>query len=386
MSEQRYTPQALRRIELVVDPRTKRVRQAGTIDPVGAYVLSEREIYERDLYEFTSVVLERDYLTPTLHRPVCEWLQRRPPVRKMLLLPRRHAKTSIVSHGLPPHILIQPRDHNIYLPGRLGADTRIMLAGEVATRAQNNMRVIRHIFERNDLFRALWPHLVWQNPGRDAEKWNQEMLVVPRETHYPDPSITANGVGGQITGARHDVHIKDDLISEAAANSQITMHSAIQWHINSRALLDSQDESLEFIIGTRWQVQDLYSFILQEDPTVDYVVRSIIEDGKPIYPEVFDLEGIDQLRKQAGVRFALIYMNSVGDPSLVDFSEDYLRFFDSDGSVLTYGDDIRDVSIERKIHFVRNSVNAPPPGTPLTAENVDAYYSGKETYFRFQAN
>ena len=112
------------------------------------------------------------------------------------------------------------------------------------------------------------------------------------------------------------------MISEEAANSEVVMQTAIDWHTNSRALFDDPDKSLEFIIGTRWAVHDLYSHIEETDPTVDMEVRSIVEDGRPIWPEAFTMETVARLRTEFRTMFPLLFMNSAADPMLVDFPEE----------------------------------------------------------------
>lgn len=330
--------------EYIAD-RRGRIRQAGTIDPDGTSPDKLRYICEKSLYYFCVIILGRHYLTSSLHRPACNWLSKIPSYRKMLLWPRRHAKTSIVSHGLPPHILIQPLGGR-YLPWKPGCDTRILLAGETAPRAVGNLKTIRSMWENNDLFRGLWPHLVWENPRRQGATWNDHELEIPRNEDYPDPSIRAIGVGGAITGARHDVHIKDDLVAEEAANSEVVMQGAIDWHINSRALFDEYEKSLEYIIGTRWAVRDLYSHILETDVGVSSVVRSIVEDGVPIYPEAFTLELVEKLKVEFGTMFPLLYMNNIGDPDLIDFPLETLRTFAIQDDMCYFDGDLRDSTLE----------------------------------------
>lgn len=365
-------------LELVFDKKGN-IRQAGTVDGFNELIAKLRLKAENDLYFFCKFILGRDYLTPALHGPVCDWLMQTPPVRKMLLLPRRHAKTSIVSHGLPLHILIQKADNNHYWPGIAGCDMKILMAGEVAKRAEENMSVIRNVFEQNVKFRALWPHLCWTNPRAQASAWNNTSLVIPRNVHFPDPTIRAVGAGGAITGTRPHVAIKDDIVSEEAANSPQVMQNAIDWHRNTRALYESQDRSLEYIIGTRWAVLDLYSHIIQNDPTVETMVRSIVEDGRPIYPEVFSLEDVELLRQQMGVMFALMYMNNVGDPDLVDFPEEELRFFKRYGNVLEFDGDLRDSTLEKKMTEV---IHDNKRGM-LLSDAVAEYIGGRDMFFRY---
>lgn len=380
-------------VEITVDAKTGLPRQAGAELPEGKYITEFRRRAEQNLYVFTKGILLRSYLSPTLHTSIALWAAQRNLYRKLLLIPRRHAKTSMISHGLPCHMLIQPKDGNIYLPGRAGVDTRILLAGETEKRASNNLSVIQAAFEGNRLLRSLWPHCCWDNPRKQADRWNKNEMVAPRNIDYPDATIQAMGVGGAITGARHDVHIKDDLVSFEAANSQVVMETAIAWHLASRALLDN-DYSLEFIIGTRWAVADLYEFIINggvvndekfdKDHTVDVQVRSIVEDGKVIYPEAFSIQrepgkiAVVDLMKEHGTMFPLLYMNSAADPSLVDFDMTDVRDFHFAEGELAFTETETDAVLREK--FQRTpSVPMPPEhgyrGIPLNKDTHDLIFA-----------
>jgi hypothetical protein len=336
------------RIELIVDSQTGRLRQAGTIDNDGHFLFEIKATAEQSLYFFSRVIMGRDYLTELLHLPICNWLQHIPPYRKMLLLPRRHAKTSLVSHCLPPHMIIQPHESNLYFPGRAGCDLRILQAQESADRAINNMRTVQAAFEGNALLRGLWPEVCWENPRRDAKKWNERALSVRRNIEYPDPTLSTIGITGAITGGRFDVIIKDDIIAEEAANSEIVMEHAIRWHRNSRALFDDPDRSIEMIVGTRWAVRDLYHVIIQDDPSVEVMCRSIVEEGEPIYPEVFSLETVHRLRNEFGSMFPLLFMNQAADPELVDFPEESMRTFSWTPQGVAFTGDARDHMLQAR--------------------------------------
>ena len=178
-------------------------------------------------------------------------------------------------------------------------------------------------------------------------------MIVPRETEWPDSTVRAIGVGGAITGARPTVLIKDDLISIEAANSEVVMQTAIDWHIASRALMeeyekDSGMEALEFIIGTRWAVWDLYQYVLDNDPTVEVVIRSIIEDEHTIWPERFDRPRVEQLKNEFGSMFWLLYMNSAANPDLTDFDIDKIRTYELQGEQLVFDSTEDDALLEKK--------------------------------------
>lgn len=385
-----HTDEQPTHVEIVVDAKTGQPRQAGAELPEGKFINELRQRAERNLFAFTKGILLRSYLSPSLHTQIALWTAQRNAYRKMLLIPRNHAKTSMISHGLPAHMIIQPAANNIYIPGKAGVDTRILLTGETLPRAMNNLSVIQSAFEGNRLLRGLWPQCCWENPRRQAPAWNKQEMVAPRNTAYPDPTIQAMGVGGAITGARHDVHINDDLVTLEAANSVVVMESAIRWFLASRALFDDED-SLEFTIGTRWAVNDLYEFVqhggtidgehFDADPTVDVVMRAIVEDGHVIYPEKFCIQkepgkiAVVDLMKEQGTMFPLLYMNSAADPSLVDFDMSDIRSFTiSKEGVLEFTEDERDVAVYDK--FVGKHEVAEPTinlqrGMPLNKDTYD---------------
>lgn len=375
--------------ELVIESRTGRVRQAGA-DTGGAWLVEQRLRYERSLYAFTKGVLKRRLLSPHIHKWFCASLtEHTPPYRKMRLIPRGHLKSSIVSEAMPIHMHIQPTETNLYWPGEPGNELNIILAGEKKDLMGSHLRWIEQQWESNQLLRGLWPHRAWDNPRRQSKKWNEDEMILPRETDYADPSLRVIGVDGAITGAHCKVMIKDDLISLAAANSQTVMQSAIDWHIASRALLAPYEENgLEFIIGTRWAVSDLYSHIAEHDPSVDGITRAIVEHGKSIWPEQFPPHVIDQLRRDHGVRFYLFYMNNAENPELVDFSRDQLRWYSlRDGEYVCFDEDERDAALAQ--------AHAPRPaeqgtshryrGRRLTPDTQREVFSGRTEYLRLKS-
>lgn len=381
--------------EVVVDSKTGRPRQAGTTSPEGKFIEDFRALCERDLYVFSKGVIGRRYFTKDLHLSMCRFVQGTPPFRKLLLVPRLHAKTSIASHCLPPHILIQRPETNVYFPGEPGSSARILLAGETEGRAKGNLGVIRRgILQNNDVFRALWPNAYWERPKRDAPEWSSVAITIPREIDFPDPSIRAIGVGGAITGARPTIIIKDDLISLEAANSDIVMQGAIEWHKVSRALLeeyekDSGLEGLEILVGTRWAIWDLYQHIVDNDPTVEVMTRSILETDEegnphPIWPERFNQARVDHLREEYGSLFWLLYMNQPHNPDLVDFDLDQLRYFEVQGEQLVFDEDDRDAVLREKVE--RGELDLAPvlKGTPLNASTWDRFTGGRGEYFRLK--
>jgi hypothetical protein len=70
---------------------------------------------------------------------------------------------------------------------------------------------------------------------------------------------------------------------------------------------------------------------------------------------------IEQLQKQHGAMFWLLYMNSVGDSNLVDFNEADLRGFELRDGVLYFTEDDRDLAIARAMRGLTASEAASIP-------------------------
>ena len=380
----RYTPEVLDKTELVIDEASGSVRQAGADATDGPYVLGFRQHAEQSLYFFAKAILGLTRLTSSLHQPICDWLQVRPPYRKLYLLPRDHLKTSI-ARALMLHILIQPKENNLYFPGCWdvgcgktdcddpehrfeGRDARIMYGGETAANAEKQLAWARAKLDGSKLLRALWPQVVWADSRKESPKWAGAALQVRRTKDFPEASIEAIGVGGAVTGRHYDVLVKDDIATLEAANSRVAMETAIEWNKSTRALMDDPDKSLEFMLGTRWAPGDVWETIEHDDPTVEVVCRAILEDGRPIFPEMFSVETIERLRREEGPLFWLIRMNSSNSPEVSDFDLSLLRSYTVEGNQLSFTEEARDAALATMLQ-------APPPEPP--GVTVDQSFRGQ---------
>jgi len=371
------------RKELVVENSS--VRQAGTTDTSGSsiqgpFVSTMKLLAERKLYVFSKTILGMDRFTDHLHKEVCEHIQSCPPFRKLILLPRDCFKTTMVSKCLPLHMFIQQSDTNMYFPGKLGAETKILLACETIDRGKKHITWIEAHLEKNELLKAFWPNICWEAPRRDARAWNATEFFLPRklEAEQSDPSMQTVGVGGAITGAHVDAIIDDDLITFEAMNSPAAMLEAIQWQTLSRSLLEDLDIGLEFIVGTHWAVNDLYSSIKKNDPTVDIYKRSLVEDGTIIFPEEFSETAVQGLRASYKHMFALLYQNDPRDAALCDFSEDQLRYYTIIDGAFVFQEEPEDAMIEERLSQPRPEPHAPPP--------VESDRYGQDPWDRRQAS
>lgn len=352
---------------------------------------SFREAAEGSLYFFLTAVLGRTFLTPALHQPICDFVQDPEWMRIFLAMFRGGGKSTIISQGLPLHCFVQPKERNLYWPGKLGVDTRLLLACETIERGKDHLSVIRRTLETNQRLRALWPHVYWNCPEREADLWNNEEFVLPRvyEKARSEPSMRAVGTTAATAGMHPDGILKDDIIAEKAANSPVVMETTRNWHRSSRSLINHPG-SREWTLGTFWAVEDVYQTEHMQDPTVCYRSKALIEEGVIQWPERYvhtDAEArawyaehktqilhgqmaekisVEQLQREHGVYFPLFYLNDPTNAALTDFQPHDLRHYTLDGETITFPPDARDEILAAQAVVSLPSAPPPVPGRPLT--------------------
>ncbi len=295
---------------------------------------------ERSLYFFVKFCGVAPDLTAHLHKGVAEWLQDWPGIGareeriKLLMMPTQHLKTSMASHGLPLHMVIQPRSSNIYFPGMLGRDVRIALIGESADKAEENLSVVTSQLTDNVWIRNLWPEVVWEDLGK-APKWSAKFASVPRTVIRGEPTFTALGVGTKLYQRHYDVIICDDLIGWDAAGSPEQMKDVNEWRKGLLTRRHSPLDSIMLFIGTHFTPSDIYVSMKKELPAAAVISRSVLEHGEPIWPERFPLTVVEQLKRQMGVKlFAHLMMNLPTAEGFTGFDWELVRLFEFEGEGL----------------------------------------------------
>lgn len=362
---------------LVVD-HSAHVRQAGTLgEGPQTFVKQAKLLAERSLYAFSMIYMGGNILKPRPHGLFCNFLQDIPGRRKLLLAPRNHLKTTI-SKSLVLHLLIQPDGYNCYFPTTMGSlshtdgrSTRILLASKGADLSAQKLGSIKTWCESSQLLKATWPHVFWQNPEKQAPKWNQESLQFQRAEIFDQATVEIVGVGGVITGQHFNCHIHDDLVDEKDRFSPTTMERAYNWFHASRALFDGVETGVELVLGTHWANNDIYVRMIEHELDMDVMRFSALIDtrtGQPfsqvddktkltdlpqyiqaLWPEgpSTSLSGLQKIRTDLiaagkGDLFALNYLNDPLHSSIVDFDISQLRYFTKTDNTITFDSDPRD--------------------------------------------
>lgn len=291
-----------------------------------------RELCRESLFFLARAVLGFGDFTDHIHLPVCERLQNANIRRKIIVMPRTWYKSSSV---IAFCIWSAINDPNV----------RILIIQNTFSNATKKLASIRQIFEKNELFRALFPELL---PTANS-KWSSDILEVSRTATHPEGTFEAAGTGTAVTSRHYDIIIEDDTVSPEKDDMSVEMQQptaaeiekAIGMHKLCTPLLVNQKKGQIIVVGTRWCEEDLIGWIMSNFDSYEIITRAVRESkegvpatkeegGVPAWPEMFDEEVLDEYERALGpYMFATLMMNMPTSASNQTFRRDWVKYFDS---------------------------------------------------------
>jgi hypothetical protein len=276
------------------------------------------------------------------------------------LWPRMTGKSTCITRGLVIQEICRDRE------------IAILIANEKAEVAEGFLADIKGQFENNELLKHLFPEVIPEDFNKTT--WSNEKIIVNRTNTRPEATVETIGVGGTKTGRHYDRIICDDLISQEAAEnarsgSWIIMDRVNRWVTRLKPLRSKyQPFPWMLFIGTRWFHDDTYDYIQEvfgheQEPrrflvkartsTGKDVAREVervgeivtlripgIEDGKSVFPKIYTLEELANMRQENPEDFACLIQNDPSEEAVVTFSESWLRYWQLlDGSTAVYEKD-----------------------------------------------
>lgn len=291
--------------------------------------LALRRYAKVDKFFLAHGILKYKRLSLGLHNELCKWLEETEYVQyRKILLPRSHYKSTICTITDSIQLALPDDAGEKKYPYNLGPDIRILLAHNVAEKAEEFLYAIMMHFMNNPLLMALFPELV---PNQRVQKINQKSLGLPRNIISPQQTFTAMGVGGKNQGAHYNYIKADDLYGEAERASTAERTATVQWVDNLQAYLDTPAKDHIDFIGTRWAFDDIYAHI---DKTYEDQLKSFVKgaevlnkDGErvPIFPEQFTTNSFKILKKNRVVWNAQ-YANNPTEGA-ARFQEVWLKYY-----------------------------------------------------------
>lgn len=257
----------------------------------------ERELCKENLSYLVTEVLDPEYYKELLndfHFDMMQFAENKSK-RKLLLVPRGHFKSSLVT--IP--IVIQTLLKN--------PNARILITNATLDNAQDFLRSVKGYMEGNEKLKYLFGEF-------KSDKWNEGEIIIKQRNklQIKEASVMASSVDKSIVSKHFDLIIGDDLVNRESIN---TKEQLVKTQIYYKDLLDliqhegkTQEAGTVVIIGTRWHYDDLYQHIMDKED-FDIFFRTCWNDKKePIFPNAFSKKSLESLRKSKGsYEFCLPY-------------------------------------------------------------------------------
>lgn len=241
------------------------------------------------------------------HNEVAEFLKR-PGKKKLILLPRDHLKSTIVTKAWS----IQQALNNF--------DVRILLANSIWDNARKFLRSIqKHLRDGSTLAHVF---------GRfTSPNWNQDECTIRQRKKILDAATwTTTGIEREQTSQHYDLIIADDLHGRENVMTKEQREKVKTFYKDTMSLLDPAGTII--VIGTRWSIDDLYGDLLAR-PTWDCLVKTCWkENGQPLFPERYTKEKLLELRAEKGsLEFSGQYLNSPIDEEHAVFKKSQITYY-----------------------------------------------------------
>jgi len=200
---------------------------------------------KKDLKFLVTEVFKMRRWDDALHGGLVQVLEA-PGDRKMILLPRGHQKSTIVSVCWVIQQLL--RDPNL----------RIKIISASWTLSKNILHQIKGLLEDSDL-KALFGSFF----NRKIRKTQEYCDIAQKTRKTIDPSLSTGGITTGKTGSHCDILIFDDVVAPENTTTPELIRKTIDGYKDTLPLLDPG--GIIVVIGTRYSLGDLYGYIIEEE-------------------------------------------------------------------------------------------------------------------------
>lgn len=284
-----------------------------------------KPVLETDLFKFNRSVLEVENgdgnvpLAP-VHKEICEFIDKNKERKKLLLIPRGHLKSTVVTVGRTLQRICQD------------PSSRVLIANATYGNACSFLNDIKRHLKFNEKIKMMWGDL-----AKDPDKWSENSITL-KGSKRREPTVTAMGVESNLTSQHYDMIIMDDLVNDKMVNTQDQIQKTIDFYRECLNLLEPGGEVI--VIGTRWHDADMYGWILDPENNVlsdfEVFIKRAYEgnlddpdDLELLFPAKHSREHLKKLYEQLGPYFfSTQYLNDPIPPDDADFKREWFTYYD----------------------------------------------------------
>jgi phage terminase large subunit-like protein len=272
----------------------------------------------RDFSYFAQLLIDPSFFDLTFHVELCKFMQYSSK-DKLIILPRAHLKTTILSLYLLWRAVNRP-------------DIRILITSNTDTNSAKTVHSIRSIIEQNDMFRLFFPELI---PNFNKVRWSDSCACLQRPTDYPEGTFESAGVGSNIIRRHFNIIAeddtvaprKDDLTGDEAMPTKEDIEKAVGFHKLAIPLLIDEGDN-RIVTCTRWASYDVADYIMGNEKFDLFTRKCRVDDGTPLYKKKFSNQRLEDIRVGMGIyMFSMLYDNEPLAKEFMAFNPDWFRYY-----------------------------------------------------------
>jgi len=232
---------------------------------------------------------------------------------------REHYKSTIITFALTIQDILKDPDVTV----GIFSHTRPI--------AKGFLRQIKREFEANELLKALFPDVLYQNPGKEAPKWSEDDgIIVKRKGNPKEGTVEAWGlVDGQPTSKHYKLRVYDDTVTrESVTTPEQIAKTTEAWELSDNL---GSEGGRERYVGTRYHFADSYGEMMRRQ-VVKPRIYAATEDGTVEgTPRFMSRERLDDKRRVQGpYTFACQMLQDPVADNTQGFKESWLKYWKPD--------------------------------------------------------
>lgn len=267
------------------------------------------------------------------HKDLCNFVQDSRDKKKLILVPRMHLKSTLVTVGYCLFRILN--DPNI----------RILILSGTYQNAVDFVGAIEDHLQRNEKIKELFGDI-----AKNPVQWKADRFTLSTDRTSigeKEPTVLGAGIESNIVSKHFDLVILDDIVVRENTETAEQIDKVIKRYKDVIDLMDTKAELI--IIGTRWVDNDAYSWVLdpanhQVESFLTYIKRAMEWDGdivhalktgegfnSSLWPEKFTREVLlDRYYSKGPYEFSTQYLNDPVPDSEATFRKDWFHSYEEE--------------------------------------------------------
>ena len=233
-------------------------------------------------------------------------------------LAKEHDRLLIWSHIESGKTMQMSVGRTLWMLGR-NPNLRICIASNTHGQAAKIVRTIGNYIENSYELHQVFPNLKPDRP------WTTTQLFVERTIVAKDPSVQATGFRGNITGARIDVLVMDDMLDPENTHSPAARDELWNWYqatLSGRLTANAK----VIIVGTAYHPEDFLHRMAQIPGWQAKRFPAVNEDGTPKWPQRWPASRLARKRLEIGpLEYARQMMCQARDDTEARFKREWIE-------------------------------------------------------------